>query len=408
MRLQPTLLLVHVPLFAPVTALPFGATFGNGLAGVPICGSSKPPSLIVNHTLAAGETHGVLHHFWTTGAQFAIDRMWVEYFIDGEVNASISFQPSMMCGFAFPTHIKPNHEYSAGGLCGKSAPVGGWFNTFPIPFYKSAVVTVRADPIDGSGCFGGYVNVRGTVGLPLVLPISGVPLPMPGTRLTLQRNPMAVRQPLEYVKLAELPAGQPGMVFQVAWAVETKPVGGPQAGGGYIEGCWQFYRQANESFPGLVVGTGVEDYFDSGYYFGADSGDPVGIPFSNAMSGLTFFERTKDGYERVSAYRFHTNDPLVMTDGGSLVWRVGAQGKPGTTKCGNPLPQPGQPTGANPLTTDELEEEHESYDDSGLGRTLSAINLMTYAWVYTFATTTTTTTTTLTMEASPAPSASVV
>ena len=70
---------------------------------------------------------------------------------------------------------------------------------------------------------------------------------------------------------------------------------GAPSGGGYIEGCWQFYRQANESFPGLVVGTGVEDYFDSGYYFGADSGDPLGTLFQNGLSGLTLFERTKDG-----------------------------------------------------------------------------------------------------------------
>ena len=48
-------------------------------------------------------------------------------------------------------------------------------------------------------------------------------------------------------------------------SVETQPVGGDKAGGGYIEGCWNFFRSANESYPGLVVGTGVEDYFDSGY-----------------------------------------------------------------------------------------------------------------------------------------------
>merc|ERR1719181_1691836 len=111
---------------------------------------------------------------------------------------------------------------------------------------------------------------------------------------------MAVRQPLEYVKVAELPEGVSAMIFQVAWAVETHPVGGPAAGGGYIEGCWQFYRQAAEKFPGLVVGTGVEDYFDSGYYFGADSGDPLGTGFNTPLSGLTFFDRTKDGYERLS------------------------------------------------------------------------------------------------------------
>ena len=43
------------------------------------------------------------------------------------------------------------------------------------------------------------------------------------------------------------------------------PVGGAAAGGGYIEGCWNLFRSSAEAYPGLVVGTGVEDYFDSGH-----------------------------------------------------------------------------------------------------------------------------------------------
>ena len=52
------------------------------------------------------------------------------------------------------------------------------------------------------------------------------------------------------------------------------------------------------------------------YYFGADSGDKVGVLFQNSLSGLTHHERTADGFEYISAYRFHTSDPLVMSDGG--------------------------------------------------------------------------------------------
>ena len=139
---------------------------------------------MVNYTLDAAHSHGVMHHFWSTGAQFKIDRMWVDYYIDGEANASVSYQPSMACGQAFPEQLpKSSPLWSAGGLCGKTAPVGGWWNTFPIPFYQSVLVTVRADPSDGPGCFGGYVNLRGTPGLPLVLPQSGIPLP-PGHATT--------------------------------------------------------------------------------------------------------------------------------------------------------------------------------------------------------------------------------
>ena len=323
-------MLISFLLLLPLAA---AQTFGNGLAGVPVCGASKPPTVILNYTLPANATHGVLHHFWSTGAPLLVDRMWVEYFIDGEAAPSIAFQPSMMCGLHFPELVAHDYEYSAGGLCGKSAPVGGFSNVFPIPFYASVLVTARADPADGDGCFGAYLNVRGTVELPLAVPGSGRPLPL-GSRLVLQRNAPAERQPLDFVAVAALPAGTRGEVFLTAWAVEAQPEGGPAAGGGYIEGCWNFHRAAAEPYPGLVVGTGVEDYYDSGYYFGADSGDAAGVLFANALSGLTLFQRAAP-FERLSAYRFHAADPLVFTDGGMLTWQVGAEGHAGATKCGN-------------------------------------------------------------------------
>ena len=164
-------------------------TFGNGLAGVPICGSSHPPTVIINYTIPSGSTHGVLHHFWTTGTAQLIDRIIIDYFLDGETSPSISFQPSMMCGLQFPGFIAHDYEYSAGGLCGKTAPVGGYSNVFPVPFYKHALVTARANPLDGPEvCLGGYLSVRGTLNLPLVVPGSGRPLPF-GSRLILQSNP---------------------------------------------------------------------------------------------------------------------------------------------------------------------------------------------------------------------------
>lgn len=352
----------------------YAQTFGNGLAGVPICGSSHPPTVIINYTIPSGSSHAVLHHFWTTGQGQLIDRIIIEYYLDGEATPSISFQPSMMCGLQFPEFIAHDYEYSAGGLCGKTAPVGGYSNIFPIPFYKSAVVTARVNPSDGPGvCLGGYLSVRGTLNLPLVVPGSGRPLPF-GTRLILQANPPQLWQPLQFVPVASLPKGMRGEVFMVSWAVEAQPEGGAASGGGYIEGCWNFYSNANETYPGLVVGTGVEDYFDSGYYFGADSGDALGILFANALSGLTFFQR-QDPYERVSAYRFHNTDPLVMADGGLLTWQVGCEGHAGASKCGNPFP-PNLPL----LPASYL--PHRNPLNSS--RATSPVNVTTYAWIYTY------------------------
>ena len=235
-----------------MAAATLGPTFGNAIPGVPVCGSSRAPSVIINETIAPDSGHAVLHHFWATGTQYKIDRMWVSYYIDGETTPSISFQPGFMCGTAFPERVAHDFEYAAGGLCGKSAPVGGWFNTFPIPFYKSAVVTVQADPSDGEGCFMGFVNVRGTVGMPLALPLSAVPLPR-GTRLRLQRNPYGVRQPLDFVEVATVPPGKHGLVFMVSWAVRAMPKGGSAVGGGYIEGCWNLFRQVSTGLTHLLT-----------------------------------------------------------------------------------------------------------------------------------------------------------
>ena len=388
-----------------------GKSFGNGVAGFPICAE---PVTLVNHTLSAKATHGVLHHFWSTGGALTVDRLWVEYYLDGETTPSISFQPSHMCGLASAFLPEFNNKtghtdlYHAGAMCGRNSAVGGFFNTFPIPFGKTALVTVRADPQDcpKGCCGGGYLNVRGTENLPVVVPGSGIPLP-PTARLKLKRNDWQIAQPADHIALVDVPSGD-GMVFMTTWSVESQPVGGDKAGGGYIEGCWQFYPSADTPYPGFVVGTGVEDYFDSSYYFGADAGifgtdghQIKDLMFRTELSGLTFFQR-QGGWERLSAYRFHGADPLVFNGGGKLLWWVG-QCKPfatnetarsgedlevssgGTTKCGNPMP----PTPPKSAAGDfdgmaALQADMEISPAEKLGRKLTPINVTTYGWYYTW------------------------
>ena len=183
---------------ALATSPPIGKTFGNAVPGFPLCAE---PVVLLNHTLSSSATHGVLHHFWSTGTAIVVDRMWVEYTIDREY--TISFQPSQMCGLAasfLPFYMSYNRTdlYHAGALCGRNSAVGGYFNTFPIPFGKHVLVTARTDAQDcASGCCSGmssFLNVRGTENLPVVLPGSGIPLPNTA-RLHLQKTGWAVRQP---------------------------------------------------------------------------------------------------------------------------------------------------------------------------------------------------------------------
>ena len=147
-------------------------------------------------------------------------------------------------------------------------------------------------------------------------------------------------------------------------------------------------------------------YFDSAFYFGADTVRGGGITFANALAGVTHFERTAQ-CEYISAYRFHTNDPLVFDDGGGLVWRVGEGHQPlpqlpprsgalrgGAaatakasaeaprifTKCGNQYPSQAQARAGAGFGAPA--SWHGKNAPAATQRTISAVNVSTYAWVY--------------------------
>lgn len=131
--------------------------------------------------------------------------------------------------------------------------------------------------------------------------------------------------------------------------------------------------------PGVVVGTGVEDFFDSAFYFGAATHFGAQT-FTGAQTGLTFFNRSNStGYERLSGYRFFVNDPLAFTDGGRMTWKVGgadnttASGK--VTKCGAPYAARDSPhgglRGVAPLGRSSLG-----------GSVLSSVNMTSYVWAF--------------------------
>lgn len=86
-------------------------------------------------------------------------------------------------------------------------------------------------------------------------------------------------QPFAFAPIFKAPAGQEGAIFLTAlslsapafshpgWPDHTPPVT-KSPGNHYMEGCVYLYRNHTEGYPGLVVGTGAEDYFDSSYGFG--------------------------------------------------------------------------------------------------------------------------------------------
>ena len=61
----------------------------------------------------------------------------------------------------------------------------------------------------------------------------------------------------------------------------------------------------------MLLSTGMEDYYDSAFYF--DGG-----PFHAPVSGVTHLEAAA-----FSGYRFHEMDPIVFSDGMRFQWRNG-------------------------------------------------------------------------------------
>jgi len=194
---------------------------------------------------------------------------------------------------------------------------------FRIPFQKSVRVTVQ-NLVKDSGGF--YIIVRGAPELPIN--IGGVDIPS-NAKLLLQRVEKVVK-PLEFVPVADVPLGK-GLFFMHTLYVQSNNLN-------FLEGCYHQYAPYNQNFPGTVLSTGTEDYFDSGWYFNAGF-------FTLPVSGMTLLESTSSS-ATVSAYRFHETDPLPFDNGLLLHWRNGDTVDPAGRKCymqsgGNIVGSPG-------------------------------------------------------------------
>lgn len=101
-----------------------------------------------------------------------------------------------------------------------------------------------------------FVLVRGTYGSTAALDTAGVTV-AGSARMVIQER-WAILNPLDYYSLASVPAGKDGMILgtTLAWAA---------ASANSMEGCFHFFTPANQSFPGEIMATGTEDYYNSGW-----------------------------------------------------------------------------------------------------------------------------------------------
>jgi len=305
-------------------------TFGTGVSSTPVNTSETE---FYSYTLGGESTHGVMTHFWITGTNGHDDTI-VRYYFDGETTPSIEFTPAMAAGVGFGDETAP---WNAGEKMGKGAHTGAWWFNFPMPFQKSVRVTYQAAR-DGII----YAIIRGAENLPISVGKEHVALP-PTSRLRLLKS-TATPSSLDFVTLAALPAQSKGFIYLTAMTVDSGNLN-------FLEGCFRYYPTIDTVYPGVLLSSGSEDYYDSAFYFNAG-------PYRFSQSGLTHMDTSKGA--QVSAYHFHDSDPVYFTDGFSLIWRNGeTTPNDGNTKCIHP-------SGGTPIGSP----------------TASTVNA--YTWVYTY------------------------
>jgi hypothetical protein len=173
-----------------------------------------------------------------------------------------------------------------------------------VPFQKSIRITgILPSTITDRKII--WIIFRGTENLPTNF--HGFQLP-PTARLTLHKIENQTYDPLSWVHLVDIPSGH-GLLFSHTLSVLSGTLH-------FLEGCYHAYTKYEQEFPGLIVSTGTEDYFDSAFFFN-------GGQFHLEVSGFTHFKEISTGELEWSAYRMHDIDPIFFTNGFRYHWRNG-------------------------------------------------------------------------------------
>jgi len=280
--------------------------------------------VVLDYTVSATAQHAALTFFWITGGTITdateidptmengvpcyVDFVLWRFYIDGEMTASLG--PVPISQAAFVGQHNPSAPWD-NDFFGKNSKFGGWHVNMLIPFSKSIRVTIELPP-GMKNNKDVFVMARGVENIPLV--VGGIPLPS-NARLQMILRQSLNLPVLAFHELVNLPSGQ-GRLLGSMIDITSKDNGTLNS----LEGCWHAYMPGTQytKFPGLLLGTGSEDYPESAYYFNAG-------PYRGPTSGLTVYERgssTKQ-HSNISFYKLHHRDPIFFADGFKFEWRNG-------------------------------------------------------------------------------------
>lgn len=337
-------------------------TFGKGRSQVTI--RSDREFELLSYAVSPSASSAAVTFFWITGDPIGsgpasgVDVALWRFYLDGESVASVGPMPSAQA--ALIGNADPSAPWN-NDFFGKNSEFGGWHFNLLVPFTRSVRVTLQMPPSFPTQR--AFAMARGVENMPLSLGALSLP---PAARLRAVLHTSVELPVLAFHDLVQLPGD--GAVLGVMIDISSADGGSLNS----LEGCWHAYDYPGNSsearphtqhadgdvhtatsagsgrsgfpagYPGLVLGTGAEDYPESAYYFNAG-------PYRGPTSGLTVMRpgsKAAGQPSRVSFYKLHHRDPLVFAAGLRMQWRNGdvtdvATGEKCTSLTGSLIGSPG-------------------------------------------------------------------
>ncbi len=227
-------------------------------------------------TLAAIDGPGIVQHIWMTADPKAYRDCILRFYWDGELTPSVEVP--------FGDFFAAGHglRYSVNSLMVTVNPSGGFNSYWPMPFHKSAKVTIENQSTETIRNF--FYQI--TYALEYVHEEAAF-------FHAQWRRSMATRAHPEVAILDGVEGRGQYVGTFLAWEQLSN--------GWWGEGEVKFYLDGDSRDP-TINGTGTEDYFGGAWGFGAI--------FSGAFSGYPFFLKEPGAIPKHSLYRWHVPDPI--------------------------------------------------------------------------------------------------
>lgn len=261
-----------------------------------------------------------LAHGYTITGQTWKGSRWYHYDIPvEEANAAVDITNNLYLKFTFDGHATaraPIGSFFATGL-GKfdvrslmvsvdATEDGAFTSWWPMPFGETAVITLENESDEDI--------LDATISITYVEDDSITEDLQPGGArgyfsTGFNRQEAEIGVPWEFLKTA----GR-GIVYGVSHAFRGFETKVPESLG-YLEGDEMIW--VNGETDSTYLGTGTEDFYESGWYFTYPGVEEAGFPYHMPLAGMVGHEAQEldcEG-ECVSAYRWFLSDPLTFDDG---------------------------------------------------------------------------------------------